>query len=1213
MTKDQIADSIIQAVTILTQGETIRSEINSQEQIEEIVVESKNLLEANPFARIQMTQKADVIFVDEEEKETSISITATTPYVYDWSLIENNEKLSLVGIEAIISTNIEKSSGSFGAKIEVIGNGGLYTSSLDSSEMLGNINNFIFSLQKKIFDVSTIPDITQIRVTFYNNTEGAVTLHKFSLVAGHDMDKVDEESDPLFLYTDGSELVYTTNEVGETSINDIKLNARFVYKNERDRWLSVTEKNKSELPARYRVRWYKTSSDALSYGGDQWGGVYWSYFENEEKFSYTIKKIDLSADYEWIKFKVVIVDDEAGGVIAASSQEVEIRNKKIESAKYIKNISLNFLDGNNGGYPYYALDNQYSEDYSHEIVKQRTVECKINSDFNYQTLYESVASIKWYYTKDSLIDFHPMELKGWKETSRREEEDEIIIEYIQDPLIIEKSEDYYKSCIRGILKQVYQLPRRRKSNCVIGCEIVFTNGQKYEAEKGIVLSVSGAAGTDNSIIVRLLDAQGTPINAISLGDISEETYYLQINVYDVEGKNITNLDNCTPVLFRAVEATGSDLLKWTESESKNEFLPIVEGSFKNCFSFKPDEHNGYEYGYKIEITYLIPHEEKPLKIVESFLVPTCVKGLEKKVYLGPTKIIYDSAGSNPIYSKVNVSLEDEENIKSQISGRKLPNENSLINGIFTPVQSYDPLYNLNYSEITIKRDANTTLWHQPLLFEQNRYFSRIINEWDGNFSINEDGNYILASAYVAGSKDDGNKFTGAILGELGTITEVKDENGAITEVKATGKESGLFGYDKGAQTFGFRTDGTAFIGGPGQGKISFDGTCGIIKSDNFKEEDINLDTGKYTKGTFLNLQDGSFKFGGGRLRYDGEELLELDGQFNAVEGEIGGFKIGSSTLTTQVNEDDWDKSVNYLKYDPLNREIPKDAVIISGKNFLIDAHNRPGGALSGFDAQNANSSRGWRLLIGANFGVGTGGMAATYAKITETDATKILFNPKKDPYELKNADGSISLINSVGITIRSIEGTNSGPLKDPLFAIGYKYGAYTNTSPFQVYYNGDTCINSFYFHGAEITNSSLDKGCPIILRTEVGQEHIDPIFGINKPENGYWAEASFCVTKGGKVRANCFFASPQGLSLGYSGSGVYFNNSKIQKNFRFLGDLTMIETPEKEVIYKANFGIAENGEIYTSEFPEGINLVLKTLRSRVEKLEGTDPIQPVSS
>ena len=1211
MTKDQITDSIIQAVTILTQGETIRSEINSQEQIEEIVVESKNLLEANPFARIQMTQKADVIFVDEEEKETSISITATTPYVYDWSLIENNEKLSLAGIEAIISTNIEKSFGSFGAKIEVIGNGGLYTSSLDSSEMLGNINNFIFSLQKKIFDVSTIPDITQIRVTFYNNTEGTVTLHKFSLVAGHDMDKVDEESDPLFLYTDGSELVYTTNEVGETSINDIKLNARFVYKNERDRWLSVTEKNKSELPARYRVRWYKTSSDALSYGGDQWGGVYWSYFENEEKFSYIVKKTDLSADYEWIKFKVVIVDDEAGGVIAASSQEVEIRNKKIESAKYIKNISLNFLDGNNGGYPYYALDNQYSEDYSHEILRQRTIECKINSDFNYQTLYESVASIKWYYTRDSLIDFRPMELKGWKETSRREGEDEIIIEYIQDLSIIENSEDYYKSCIRGILKQVYQLPRRRKSNCVIGCEIVFTNGQKYEVEKGIVLSVSGAAGTDNSIIVRLLDAQGASINAISLGDISEETYYLQVNVYDVEGKNITNLNNCTPVLFRAIKATGSDLLKWTESESKNEFLPIVEGSFKNCFSFKPDEHNGYEYGYKIEITYLIPHEEKPLKIVESFLVPTCVKGLEKKVYLGPTKIIYDSAGSNPVYSKVNVSLEDEENIKSQISGRQLPNENSLINGIFTPVQSYDPLYNLNYSEITIKRDANTTLWHQPLLFEQNRYFSRIINEWDGNFSIDEDGNYILASAYVAGSKDDGNKFTGAVLGELGTITEGP-------------KESGLFGYKGGAQTFGFKTDGTAFIGGSGQGRIFFDGKKGVIKSDNFNEENIdnNILTGRYTKGTFLNLQDGSFYFGGGRLRYNGDALLELDGQFNAVEGTIGGLTIANMALLTNVeigeNEYEWGPFKGHpssaIWYNPFPSKedgrpyIAKDAIIISGKNFLINAFNRPGGALSGFDQSNENSNYGWRLLIGANFGVGTGGMAATYAKITETDATKILFNPKETKYEKDGVE-----YDSVGITIRSIEGTNSGPLLDPLLAVGYKYGAFTNTSPFQVYYNGDTCINSFYFHGTEITNSKLDKGCPIILRTEVGQEHIDPIFGINKPENGYWAEASFCVTKGGKVRANCFFASPKGLSFGYSGNGVYFNNSKIQKNFRLLGDLTMIETPQKEVIYKANFGIAEDGEIYTSEFPEGINLVLKTLRSRVEKLEGTDPIQPVSS
>ena len=83
----------------------------------------------------------------------------------------------------------------------------------------------------------------------------------------------------------------------------------------------------------------------------------------------------MSADYEWIKFKVVIVDDEAGGVIVASSQEVEIRNKKIESAKYIKNISLNFLRNNKN--KKFILDETAVYTYQESYINE---ECDIIDD-----------------------------------------------------------------------------------------------------------------------------------------------------------------------------------------------------------------------------------------------------------------------------------------------------------------------------------------------------------------------------------------------------------------------------------------------------------------------------------------------------------------------------------------------------------------------------------------------------------------------------------------------------------------------------------------------------------------------------------------------------------------------------------------------------------------------------------------------------------------
>jgi hypothetical protein len=69
---------------------------------------------------------------------------------------------------------------------------------------------------------------------------------------------------------------------------------------------------------------------------------------------------------------------------------------------------------------------------------------------------------------------------------------------------------------------------------------------------------------------------------------------------------------------------------------------------------------------------------------------------------------------------------------------------------------------------------------------------------------------------AAGSKDCTNKFTGIMMGDW------------VNETQNTFATPGLYGIAKGTQVFGFKTDGTGFIGPEGKGQIRFDGNSAII-------------------------------------------------------------------------------------------------------------------------------------------------------------------------------------------------------------------------------------------------------------------------------------------------------------------------------------------------------------------------------------------------
>ena len=77
-----------------------------------------------------------------------------------------------------------------------------------------------------------------------------------------------------------------------------------------------------------------------------------------------------------------------------------------------------------------------------------------------------------------------------------------------------------------------------------------------------------------------------------------------------------------------------------------------------------------------------------------------------------------------------------------------------------------------------------------------------------------------------------------------------------------------------------------------KGDLTIDGTAitNVIQSKNFVDEQ------EEKAGSQLNLEDGTFNFGGGRLIYDGEDLT-LQGKLSAKTGEIANFNIYPDELS----------------------------------------------------------------------------------------------------------------------------------------------------------------------------------------------------------------------------------------------------------------------------------------------------------------------------
>lgn len=300
----------------------------------------------------------------------------------------------------------------------------------------------------------------------------------------------------------------------------------------------------------------------------------------------------------------------------------------------------------------------------------------------------------------------------------------------------------------------------------------------------------------------------------------------------------------------------------------------------------------------------------------------------KEKIKGPIRVNYSAQGiltniSNP-YEKTfdDIQIVFSEGYKDFV---KLQDNTLVVSPIYLQDMTTAPCYlKLNYD------------WLQPIVFIQERYGSSLLNNWDNTLTLDQDNNFIASAAMAAGSKENNNTFTGVVMGKI-------QENDKPLQ--------GLFGYNSGSQTFGFKIDGTGFIGGNNGGRIEFDGTRATI------------DMGKYVHLNGLPDPDENYLLVGtddNYLKFSADDKLSIQvNEFilNAWQ-DTEGIYLNSNPHNNEYYFKVGDEN-NYLSF---NKE----------KDFELKVNKLTLSAGSGseiFYLSNYENSDNKRLIIGSNFSV----------------------------------------------------------------------------------------------------------------------------------------------------------------------------------------------------------------------------------------------------
>lgn len=696
---------------------------------------------------------------------------------------------------------------------------------LNTQNMTGNPYQFTSWFEQGIvFNLEGIKTVKKIALEFYQksgsfkivddsnrpvDSEPNLKVKEVSIQFGYDTSEFNDEK--VMIYTLGSQNYKRPSiQASANDQNSKTINLRWIHRKDNNNFISVAETGPSKL-TNYEIHWYRYQLGKAS--ADRYSGVYWTNFgiqkvDADGNISYEPQNNKLGfmsntfvPDYNLVQeqIKAIIIYNNkpyASNILTFTNDEEIVNKPTLDAIARGSALSIWCDDDTYGNYLIYQLGNRLIDNM--QSKKIRTFSLKFNLPNNDETVSSltEAEKITWYIPAGNtmiVIDDAP-----------EPQDDQYIITY-------ERPQEGEETNITTTLPyRISGYYSQSKNNNTVRCEIL-RDGVTYTAVKELTFGIQGTSGTDVTLVLDFDNG----VSAFTTG--SNDAVIVTARLYDYENKEIKNIDEykiewywvgndeAEPVIGNKYEINSSNIpssdyrvlkaiiKKWGDGTPLEAYLPVPARS-----------SNEYLY---ISGPDIIQYNNQ---------------GYYESSYRDPI-VLYKKNENGSIKELRGKDITIEANTKNAFAPQVLPVQYGKLTGehILQPLKMFvkDGITNFVYN---IKVN-NNTVWSQPVFIYQNRYPSQIINDWDGKLIVDENENYVAAAQVIAGTKED-NKFTGVVLGDCTT----ESDNFLSNKI-------GLYGFSKGVQSFGFREDGTAFIGKAGIGRIEFDGEKGIIESGIYKD------------------------------------------------------------------------------------------------------------------------------------------------------------------------------------------------------------------------------------------------------------------------------------------------------------------------------------------------------------------------------------------
>lgn len=794
---------------------------------------------------IEITPNGGITFTDEQQGFTRLGLRADfRAWLETLGVVSGNYglKLNIYGIKDDTADNIKKIENSIknNGEIPLIA-----SIDLDTNDMYGNPYNFEgYYSQEIVIDTSAVAKIYNIKIFLYqkgnfkdsNNNLISYTndfnmsippnnifVKDIYMGLGISADEIENEYVRLYSL-DGS--TYVIDDKGQIDSKTIRL--KWVHFDEDGNRTQITEHKKDDA---FEVRWYMYEFGAPS--ADEYSGVYWIAIEdNKNNFYYQLKPRS-NKNQEQVKVIILYNGKVYRSNIITFNNEKQVPNDATIDS--LNALSIHCEDQTNGNYLIYNQANYLMNRSDGKISRKLTLHFDsktyaisngiIGKNQNGESKLVEAQRVIWQIPiKNTMLNF------GIKDDGTDATYKEIIIDLTNENVSVSPGEFSLNYTINTFYSS-------NKSNNTVIAKIE-KDGIVYTAIKDFTFGQAGTNGTDCTLVIDMVaheNLNNKVFTAIKSG--MRDNYTFRAQLYDNEGKEITDFKNCSWI-WSFMSGSTVNNVDLQNTNNQNCMLRVnTTNSIMNNLIILQVKLSGWG-DYDLTAYYPVP-----------------ITTLDNAYINGPTEVIYLSNGE-PTFSKEPYKLFIDRKIDETVTW-------SIYSSNFDDAFIGKVNYNKDKKEYRLSpmsfyvdgvsvygvqgKQGNKIVWTQPILVLQNKYPSAMVNRWDGKFYTDVENNFLGVAQIAAGKKDkNANTFTGVLIGDFGT------KQNADSSISYN---TGVYGYNNGQQVYALKDDGTATFGKSSTGQIIINGTSSIIESKDFKYT-YNKSGASVITGLSLDLLNG---------------------------------------------------------------------------------------------------------------------------------------------------------------------------------------------------------------------------------------------------------------------------------------------------------------------------------------------------------------------